>query len=355
MSHNLKMIPVNKSVVFFSPVEGDDVLVRTGTIKEGSSFLHAVLHAYSKEYTIMDRKDRMKFERKLRASMSGKIDKETWEEMGGGNIAQVPFMKNVNDILNNFYEFVLGSDSKVRGRSSRRVIKSLIKDTKDMENYKLMTELISLKNFKPKKNCTGISEYKLSLKKDTLKFLHILDSIDEDKAEYIKNMIYTFIDLVTKEAEDSAFKDYVTGLENIGADVDSFTVEFISDRFNRNIYFLDGKTRLPYTIDDVPKINGVKSIIVICIDNSHYEVVGRLLPGNKIQREFSADDTLINSFTKADSQHSDNDDNHSDKSHNSDKSHSVKSHNSDKSHNSAKSHNSDPYYDDSDSHSSISE
>jgi len=36
----LKILPVNKTVVFNSPIEGDDVLVRTGTVSEGSSFFH---------------------------------------------------------------------------------------------------------------------------------------------------------------------------------------------------------------------------------------------------------------------------------------------------------------------------
>ena len=42
MSHQLetlRLLPVNKTVVFYSPVEGKDVLVRTGTIAEGSCFV----------------------------------------------------------------------------------------------------------------------------------------------------------------------------------------------------------------------------------------------------------------------------------------------------------------------------
>lgn len=38
MSKQIKQIPVNKTVVFWSPIEGEDVLVRTGIIKEGNSF-----------------------------------------------------------------------------------------------------------------------------------------------------------------------------------------------------------------------------------------------------------------------------------------------------------------------------
>ena len=36
-----------------------------------------------------------------------------------------------------------------------------------------------------------------------------------------------------------------------------------------------------------------KSYILLWIENNHYEILGRLLPGNKIQREFKWDDPLI--------------------------------------------------------------
>ena len=71
MNHQLetlRLLPVNKTVVFYSPIEGNDVLVRTGTIAEGSCFFHSLLHAYSKEYISMDIKVRMKFVKKLRSS-----------------------------------------------------------------------------------------------------------------------------------------------------------------------------------------------------------------------------------------------------------------------------------------------
>ena len=75
---NLKIIPVNKTVVFYSPIEGEDVLVRTGVISEGSSFFHALLYAYSKEYVSMNKKERTKYIHKLKASLIGKVNKENF-------------------------------------------------------------------------------------------------------------------------------------------------------------------------------------------------------------------------------------------------------------------------------------
>ena len=72
----LNILPVNRTVVFYSPLQDKDVLVRTGTIADGSCFFHSILHAYSKDYISMSTEDRIKYVKKLRVSMSKKVDKE---------------------------------------------------------------------------------------------------------------------------------------------------------------------------------------------------------------------------------------------------------------------------------------
>ena len=301
----LKILPVNKTVVFYSPVEGDDVLVRTGTIGEGSCFFHALLHSYSKDYTMMDKKDRMKLVLKLRAGLAGKIDEESWENMGGGNIARVPFQENILDILTNFYTFI-SNKKEIRGRSTRRVYKHLIGNDKDkLEIYEIISELLPLENalekvILPKSykhHCTNLLEYKKYIIQEAHTYIvksGILNNIDDKKSKFILTTISEFITLVCTEAYNSAFKNYKKSLENVGSEVDNYTINFISDRFNRDIYFLDGKTRTPYNnCDTLDTLNGRKSIIVIWINKNHYEIVGRLLPGNRIQREFTTDDPLI--------------------------------------------------------------
>ena len=138
----LKLLPVNKTVVFYSPVEGKDVLVRTGTITDESCFFHALLHSYSKEYCTMDIKGRIKFVKKLRLSIARKIDKERWENLSNGLIAKIPFQENVITLLSDFYRYIERGKSG-RTKSVRRVIQSVIQDEKqDLEAYKLVTEMI---------------------------------------------------------------------------------------------------------------------------------------------------------------------------------------------------------------------
>jgi len=307
MSQSLKQIPVNKTVVFWSPIEGEDVLVRTGTMKEGNSFFHAILHACSKEYTNMDKSDRKKFVKRLRASMVGKIDKESWEEIGGGIIAKIPFQENVINILVNFYLF-LDNDSKAKGSSTKRVITNLVGgDVQKLELYNIITELIPIKSgfenilssVYKKTEDGNISECCDAIIEETLVYLknkEEIKSISKEKSKYIQSIVSNFLKTVLKEAEDSAFKQYINGLQTITEDVDNCTVDFIADRFKRDIYFLDTKKRMPYN----PVISAKnlqrrsKSIIILCVGKNHYEIVGRLLPGNSIQREFDHDDDLIN-------------------------------------------------------------
>lgn len=298
---NLKIIPVNKTVVFYSPIEGDDVLVRTGIISEGSCFFHSLLHAYSKDYATMSRKDRMKFVHRLKASYIGRIDKENWENMNNGILAMEPFKNNVLNIITNFYNF-LSTTNPVKGKSTRRVIKNLSKTSAiNLQVYNILMDLLPLddcldKHIIPTANQQlSIQSYTKVLISESLSYINatkILDSIDPKKAQFIKETLTTFMTIVTKEARDSAFKEYISNLNKVMLDIDSSVIDFITERLNRDIYFIDGSTRLPCYPHDFNKKR--KAIIVLSIDNGkHYEVVGRLLPGNRIQREFDSSDHLI--------------------------------------------------------------
>jgi hypothetical protein len=300
------MLSVNKSVVFYSPTEGEDVLVRTGTIGEGSCLFHALLHAYSKDYASMDRKGRMKFVRRLRASMAGKVNTESWEDMGGGVISKVPYQENVHNILHNLYNSIEKSGN-VRGRSTRRVIKKLSTDDKKMSGiYQILTELLSfnlltsdiLPRAYDRTQNDRISQCNIAVIEEALDYLRGLDEmkqLDDKKVAYIESKISELLSVVLKEAKNSAYRAYIKGLERVSEDVDTYTIEFISDRFNRDVYFLDGTRRLPYnTCPTTGNIKGRKSMVVLWVGGNHYEIVGRLLPGNRIQREFPSDDEFIN-------------------------------------------------------------
>jgi len=302
---NLKILEVNKTTVFNSPLEGKEVLVRSGVIGDGSCFFHCLLHAYSNDYVEMDISGRKNFVHHLRASMAGRVDKENWQEIGGGLIAKVPFQEKVNDILLNFYRFV-NNDGRVKGKSVKKIIKNLIgEDPEKLELYEILLEIIPFedgfeKNILPKayKRCEEglIDSCKSEIVNQSLKYLekvYSLRNVEKEKVDYLKDTLSNFVNVIVNEAEDVSFDEYVSGLRNISKEIDSYTIGLISDRFNRDVYFIDGNTRMPYRTGDTANLKNRKSLIVIWIDRCHYEIVGRLLPGNRIQREFDSDDPLI--------------------------------------------------------------
>lgn len=305
MSEKFKILSPNKTVVFSSPIEGDDVLTRTGTIAEGSCFFHSILHAYSQEYVNMNTKERMKYVRTLRDNLSGNVSKDDWEELNNGLIAKIPFQENVNNILLNFYRFING-DKKASGKSTKNVILKLINDNETkLEIYEIITELIPFsegfeKNILP--NAYGkcensfISDCKRYIYRETVKYVkntEVFKSVSRQQADKILNILDDFINVIVEEAEDSSYKNYIDSLKNVSEEVDSYTIGLISDKFNRDIYFIDSKTKMPYYTLDTENIKGRKSIIIMWTGDVHYEIVGRLLQENRIQREFKPDDILI--------------------------------------------------------------
>ena len=72
----LKILPVNKTVVFYSPIEGEDVLVRTGVIEDKNSFFHSLVHAISKEYINMKDNDRVEYTEKFKKNIILKTNSE---------------------------------------------------------------------------------------------------------------------------------------------------------------------------------------------------------------------------------------------------------------------------------------
>jgi hypothetical protein len=303
----LTILPVNKTVVFYSPVEGKDVLVRTGTIAEGSCFFHALLHAYSKDYVSMHTSGRMKFVKRLRASIARKIDKEKWEDLSNGLIAKIPFQENVNTILSDFYRYITRGGTG-RTKSVRKIIREVIKDDKvDTESYKLITEMIPIdegfeKSILPpayeKCNEGGVTECKkyvvqYSVKYYTKEFEKLAGQLDDNRVQYYLDKLKLLVKTIVDEAENAAYSEYIESLHDASMDVDSYTIGLISDKFNRDIYFIDARTRMPYRDASDKNTRKRKSIIVMWTGGCHYEIVGRLLSGNRIQREFEFNDSII--------------------------------------------------------------
>lgn len=303
----LSILPPNKTVVFYSPIDGKDTLVRTGTIGDGSCLYHSILHAYSKDYILMNKNDRMIFVSKLRKSMSSKISRDRWESLSEGLIAKITFQENINVFLTEFYNYI---NKKIDGNNYNSYMKSivneLIVDDNSKETYQVILELLPLeKTFEQTilpavyntHNNSSISQIKNIIIKYSLtylkKILKDIDGLSDGQIKYYLKYLEKMLIKIINEAESFSYNNYISKLENSSIDVDPYTIGLISDKFNRDIYFIDSSTRMPYRDANIKNIKNRKSLIVMWTGGCHYEIVGKLLPGNKIKREFEHTDSII--------------------------------------------------------------
>jgi hypothetical protein len=301
--HNLKMLPVNKTVVFKTPVENDeDVLCRTGTIAEGSCFYHSVLQAMSKEYQSMNVRDKMKFVSKLRKKISSKISESDWEDISDGIIAKVSFQENVLKYFTDVYLYLVRD--KIKHKNSKKILEIILKkQTRD--DLLFITELVPLEeleqNILPlsytESENENIYQSKEMIIKNSVNYLlnrPEFKYVDDNKSDHLIRILIDMFTVILDICKQVSYEEYIDSLKDTSTDVDSFTLSVLSDKFNRDIYFIDGNTRIPYNnASTTANLKGRKSIIVLWIGNNHYEIVGRLLPNNVVQREFKHDDKLI--------------------------------------------------------------
>ena len=168
---------------------------------------------------------------------------------------------------------------------------------KSLEIYKLIVKMIPYKEGFKKKILPNA--YTKSKNKN---ISDICEAIINETTTYIKNKkclidiqsIRKFLLTIFKEAEDQAFKTFVSNLQNSKKDVDENIVSLVSNHFKRDIYFLNYKNRMPYMhCQTIKKLKKQKSIIIFCFGKGRYEVIGKLLNNNFIQREFDFDDIII--------------------------------------------------------------
>jgi hypothetical protein len=291
----LSILPYNKTTVFYSPIEGKDVLVRTGVINEGSSFIHSVLNSYSRDYVKTDDKEKIKTVNKLSKSVLEKVLRDKWEE--NFNIStMLYFQDGLRNTLGDFYKCINGVPN----------VKSVIygKLSSNIDTYKIVCQVVKLEHFTKEilpetynsSANKSLEKFQEELKNKTSFFCQKIfdnlgNSIDKKRKKYCMDKVINLISEVCEEVDSLMFKKHLNSKKDSLLDIDFHTVNFISDRVNRNIYFIDSRNRLPYKVSGV-NYNKKKSVIVIWLGGYNYEPVGKLLEHNRIKRDFD-DDKLI--------------------------------------------------------------
>ena len=93
------------------PKDGNEVLIRTGAIGEGSCFFHAILTAYSSIYRKWNKREKYDYVRKLRHKLANSLTVDKWKEIGYALAINNTQIK-IHDIFEKFYKFFSKKDNR---------------------------------------------------------------------------------------------------------------------------------------------------------------------------------------------------------------------------------------------------
>ena len=205
--NTLDIQPINKTVVFYCPFEGNNCLVRTGTSKTNqiNSCINSILHACSRSFKNMDIEDRTILINKVKNSIFTKISKKIWNTEGLSI-----FKKILTDTVTNFYEFINIRDT-IANSIVKKLGKELITSTKQFELFKIIIELLPLDIYEDNENSNDIDTCKNNITMNVRNYLQnlpILHEISEENVDHIVKNVSHFINSLLNEVEFESFRKY---------------------------------------------------------------------------------------------------------------------------------------------------
>ena len=264
---------------------------RIGSIADGSCFFHSILTAINKNYrSLNSRSDRIKKVTEVRDAISRKITRDSWEKLQNGEPAHFSLLEKINE-----YEHVvlkvLKKHSRYQSSKSRAWILQSIKYDKSYEiiNQVLGKNLIDMSNFSkdcsksgggyiPMSGCGNIfvkhqlKRYVHEIEKKLSKLTKTCESgdIEASVLDY-KELLKNFFD----KASEAALTKLITYFSDPSEWIGTEYLSFLGNQFNINILIVDGNTGLPYIQGDDSSIkNGRSSIVLLNVDQCHYETLG---------------------------------------------------------------------------------
>lgn len=299
MGDQIKCIPVNRTLVFTCPLSDSEQIVRTGVLTtDNNSFIHAILSAYSKDYYNMQINNKINFFHSFKKTL---YPRSAWEKISSNNEIKlcISTIKEHAHTLYSFIKKVMSSDkddltvvlSEVKNRFVIKLIKDIV--SKNLAFYDLMTDLITEEDINvlipENAELTNLESIMLDNIKTHLNSLSVFRNVHHDRIKFIQRTIEFLFKIIIEQSIYASYKAYIHSIKTLEPTVD--TLKTISDAIKCNIFIIDSVSRLPVetSIDsDYPE-----SILILKIQES-YEVLGNLLPGNKIKRKYTNDDSVIN-------------------------------------------------------------
>lgn len=240
MTNTIKSLIPSKTVVFKTDLYPN--LVRTGVIGDGSCFFHAACFSLYDEYRSLTDDKKIKYVKDLRKNISESITLEKYKNIGQGELFRLQFLT-----------------------SFRNILLSMPIDKKEWDTHVLPT---------------------LSNQWKTTELSDLLHILEKTKTGLTPKTLHT----ITLKVETLCWKSFQTHLQR--AWVDEYCIEVVADYLRCNFYFIESNTRELYrTSTTIEKYR--KNIILLWINDTHYESVGEMYRENIVRRVFTNRDKCI--------------------------------------------------------------
>lgn len=292
----IDQLPVNRTIVFKTLLQGDDRYVRTGTIGDGSCAFHSIMHAFSPRYVGANESARQKIVDKVRNEIASSITQPQWLAQQGV-AAIISFQQKISKNLSLINAFLSDDETSLPDKLK---IECGLTTPANISLFQIVFDIISPQTLLDDTIIPKLSEYDtLSECKDIINTV-ACDALNNDKdvkqvsstrQRFLKNRLSLLIEGLTRVSESEAFDDYISSMRDSRTYVDTTMFDNIADWFGRDIYVIDGKTRLPYSFTTTLKNR--TAIVLLWVNENHYEVIGRVCDGNTVKREFEQDDILV--------------------------------------------------------------
>lgn len=320
----LKEIKSGDTAIFLSPI--DQNLVRTGTLKNHSSFFHSLLWTYSGKYRQMNNGDKKDYVVKLLTRLKENLTEEEWIMHGEKKIILLSLQSKIKQYLIEIYKYIQNPNKYIGvSNTIKNIINKFFKQN-NIKQYKLIIQILTLEvleKYALKLAFSKCEDYTdndyedynyhyyndgesdeikwLNMYKDIIlnslseSFKHHLSELDDDVDDVMTVYLKKFsnlIDYIITQSEKTIFLKFREKILDNTSWIDQFLISYFSKLFKRDIYFIDNSSRLPVKKGPCT-YKKQKSIVILCFEDS-YEVLGILDKNTKqVNREFKFDSTLI--------------------------------------------------------------
>ena len=279
--------PVNpeRTVVFYSPIEGDDILVRTG-VPNNHSFFHSILRSTFPAYSDLSDVNKEKVVLNLKKKLS-KINKNN-------DVYNRILSNTIEYAISNLYYF-FNDDERSKGKLTGEILKKTVDNENELQYYKFLTHLVSndvflntiiKNNFDVNTTTNDLTDYFYNVNE--------IKNLSNAKKEIFKTLIGKLTRNIIKLSNVYSKEHYLEYIKNTQV-VDEFIINLVRLYIDKNIYILDSKTRLPEKKYKHLVEQHKQSIIIMKIVTNNqtiYEPVGKLITNSTICRTFKENDII---------------------------------------------------------------